>query len=191
MNGRLDAYRFAHIALRLLFTSGSACWENEMPLRLTKPVVVPFDFSDHAVHALRTALEIVDDPSQIHVLHVLPFMIPTEPGVVWATVDDASRIAHALESMREALPEAEYGHVCLDVRLGDPGQVASDRADELAAELVVVGSHGRTGFSRLVLGSTAERITRLAHCAVLVVKLAPQPQSQEVKQPEVPAATPF
>lgn len=138
---------------------------------IKKPVVVPFDFSEHGLAALRRAEEMVDNPQQIHVVHVLPFMIPTEPGVVWATVDDASRIRHALEAMSEMITEQKFGNVVLDVRLGDPGQVVADLAEELDAELIIVGSHGRTGLTRLVLGSVAERVTRLAHCPVLVVKL--------------------
>ena len=142
-----------------------------MAWSIKKPVVVPYDFSEHGMAALRKAIDLVEDPHQIHVIHVLPFMIPTEPGVVWATIDDAERIRHALESMTEQIPEAQFGNVQLDVRLGDPGQVVTDLADELDAELVVLGSHGRTGLTRLVLGSVAERVTRLAHCPVLVVKL--------------------
>ncbi len=148
-----------------------------MPWSITKPIVVPFDFSDHAMEAVNKAIQLAESPNQIHILHVLPFMIPTEPGVVWATVDDASRITHALESMQKALPVNKYGNLQLDVRLGDPGQIVADRADELQAELVVVGSHGRTGLSRLVLGSVAERVTRLAHCAVVVVKLDAHPET--------------
>ncbi|MEO8271653.1 MAG: universal stress protein, partial [Aureliella sp.] len=124
------------------------------------------------------------DPRQIHVLHVLPYLIPAEPGVVWATIDDGSRIEHALENLALAVPEKEFGKVCLDVRMGDPGQVASDRAEELGADLIIVGSHGRTGLTRLVLGSVAERVTRLAHCPVLVVKLLPEKvPSAETVQP--------
>lgn len=142
-----------------------------MPWTIHQPVVVPFDFSDHAMAAVRQALKLVEDPQQVHCLHVLPFMIPTEPGVVWGAIDDAERMRHALEHMVDALPENEYGKLAIDVRIGDPGKVVSDRAEELGAELVVVGSHGRTGLTRLVLGSVAERVTRLAHCPVLVIKL--------------------
>jgi nucleotide-binding universal stress UspA family protein len=148
-----------------------------MTWQITHPVVVPFDFSEHALEALRKAVAIVENPQQIHVLHVLPFLIPAEPGVVWATIDDSSRIQHALDNMAAAIPEKEFGKVCLDVRMGDPGQVASDRAEELGADLIIVGSHGRTGLTRLVLGSVAERVTRLAHCPVLVVKLLPQKEA--------------
>ncbi len=157
-----------------------------MVWNITKPVVVPYDFSEHGIAALRKAVEIVDNPQQIHVLHVLPFMIPTEPGVVWATVDDADRIRHALESMTAQVSESQFGKVKLDVRLGDPGQVVTDLADELDAELVVIGSHGRTGITRLVLGSVAERVTRLAHCPVLVVKL-PVAKSQDEAVTQVSA----
>lgn len=138
-----------------------------------KPVVVPFDFSEHSGTALKRALTLVARPEQIHVLHVLPFLIPTEPGVVWATVDDAHRVQHALENLRDAISPMNLGNVELEVRLGDPGQVACERAEELGAELIVVGSHGRTGLSRMLLGSVAERVVRLAHCQVLIVKVHP------------------
>lgn len=142
-----------------------------MVWNIEKPILVPYDFSEHGIAALRKAVELADDPRQIHVVHVLPFMIPTEPGVVWATVDDTDRIRHALESLRAHISEQRFGNVQLDVRLGDPGQVVTDLADELDAELVIIGSHGRTGLTRWVLGSVAERVTRLAHCPVLVIKL--------------------
>jgi nucleotide-binding universal stress UspA family protein len=155
-----------------------------MAWTIKRPVVVPFDFSAHGTAALKKAVNLVETSDQIHALHVLPFMIPTEPGVVWATVDDASRIQHALENMAEAIPEQEYGKVCLDVRLGDPGQVIADRAEELNAELIVIGSHGRTGLTRLVLGSVAERVTRLSHCPVLVVKIEPEKVSAAHQSPQ-------
>lgn len=136
-----------------------------------KPVIVPFDFSEHSELALRRALSLVEKPQQLHVLHVLPFLIPTEPGVVWATIDDAHRIQHALETLKEAVEKLSISGTELEVRLGDPGQIACDRAEELGAELIVVGSHGRTGLTRMLLGSVAERVVRLAHCQVLVVKV--------------------
>ncbi len=45
-----------------------------------KPVVVPFDFSEHSELALKRALSLVEKSEQLHVLHVLPFLIPTEPA---------------------------------------------------------------------------------------------------------------
>lgn len=145
-----------------------------MSWSVTKPVVVPFDFSEHAFAAVRQAVVIAENPQQVHALYVIPFLVPTEPGVVWGTIDDESRIQHAMQEMVKSLPVDEFGTIHLEVRIGDPGHVAAERAEELSAELVVVGSHGRTGISRLFLGSVAERVTRMAHCPVLVVKLAPR-----------------
>jgi nucleotide-binding universal stress UspA family protein len=142
-----------------------------MAWQIDAPVLIPFDFSEHSKAALQQAAKMVASPERLHVLHVLPFLIPTEPGVVWATVDDAHRIQHALETLRDTLSEMQLGDVKMEVRLGDPGQLACDRAEELGAGLIVVGSHGRTGLSRMLLGSVAERVVRLSHCPVLVVKL--------------------
>ncbi len=142
-----------------------------MSWKIEHPVVVPFDFSDCAMEALRHALRLAEDRSQIHALHVLPFLIPTEPGVVWATIDDGERIRHALESMTNAFSTPEFEGIQADVRIGDPGHVIAEWAEELGADLILVGSHGRSGLTRLFLGSVAERVVRLAHCPVLVVRM--------------------
>lgn len=143
-----------------------------MAWQVEHPVLVPFDFSEHSELALKRAVSLARQSEDVHVLHVLPFLVPAEPGVVWATVDDAHRIQHALENLHEVVRKLGVGNVELEVRLGDPGQVSCERAEELKAELIVVGSHGRTGLTRMLLGSVAERVVRLAHCPVLVVKFA-------------------
>jgi nucleotide-binding universal stress UspA family protein len=56
---------------------------------------------------------------------------------------------------------------------GDPAAQVYRVAQELDAELLVIGTHGRTGLARLALGSTAERLVATAACSVLVVRLAP------------------
>ena len=150
-----------------------------MPWNIERPVVVPFDFSEHALLAVRKAIALASNPHAIHCLHVLPFITPTEPGVVWGAIDDEERLKHALESMNQQLPENRYGKLHIEVRFGDPGTVVADRAEELNAELIVIGSHGRSGLARWMLGSVAERVVRLAHCPVLVVKLEPQPVAAE------------
>ena len=147
------------------------------------PVVVPYDFSDHARQAVVWAVNIAGSPSRIHVLHVLPYIIPTDPGAIWDEIDDDGRIKHAKSALEEALPESQFGKLQFDVKLGDPGKVVSERAEELQADLVVLGSHGRTGVSRLLLGSVAERVTRLVHCPVLVVKLPAQTEKAKDAAP--------
>ncbi|MCR9291167.1 MAG: universal stress protein [bacterium] len=161
-----------------------------MPWSVQGPIVVPFDFSDHARQAIHRAVEIAEQPNHVHVLHVLPFMIPTDPGAVWDTVDDQSRIDHARQALAETLPTSQFGNLQLEVQLGDPGRVITEFAEGLHADLVIVGSHGRTGFSRLLLGSVAEKVTRLVHCPVLVLKLPAEPvkESQPVSSVRIAPA---
>jgi nucleotide-binding universal stress UspA family protein len=131
-------------------------------------VVVPYDFSEEAFEAIRLGHQLVDDPAHLHVAHVLPELTATEPGVIWATIDNASRMQHAQEALEEKL--ADYPEVQLNVGFGDPGRVITDLAGEIEADLIVIPSHGRTGMKRLLLGSVAERVVRLAHCPVLVLR---------------------
>ncbi len=135
-----------------------------------KTVVVPFDFSEKSIPSVDTALEMVDQPSGIHVIHVLPTLEPTEPGVIWSTIDNAGRIHHAEEAMKAKLADATYQGVNFAVEIGDPGHEVAKYAKSVSAELIVLPSHGRTGIKRLLIGSVAERIVRMAHCPVLVLR---------------------
>ncbi len=131
-------------------------------------VVVPYDFSEESGEAVRLGHQLVDRPDHLHVIHVLPELTATEPGVIWATIDNASRMRHAQEALAERL--AEFPGLEHHVGFGDPGRVITDVAGEIQADLIVIPSHGRTGMKRLLLGSVAERVVRLAHCPVLVLR---------------------
>jgi nucleotide-binding universal stress UspA family protein len=133
-------------------------------------IVVPVDFSDESVAAIETALELVENPSRIHVIHVLPVLAPTEPGVIWDTIDDASRIEHAEEALQKRLSDERFAGIDIAVAIGNPGEEVSNFAESKRAELIVMPSHGRTGIQRLLIGSVAERVVRLAHCPVLVLR---------------------
>jgi nucleotide-binding universal stress UspA family protein len=135
-----------------------------------KTVVVPVDFSDDSFTALDTALEMVDDPSHLHVIHVLPMLEPTEPGVIWHTIDDKSRSEHAETALRVELEKRGQKVVQIVIRFGDPGHEIAHYAEQVRAGLVIVASHGRSGLKRLLIGSVADRVVRLAHCPVLVLK---------------------
>jgi len=135
-----------------------------------KDVVVPIDFSDDSLSAVDTALELVASPTQIHVIHVLPMLTVADPGVVWEPVDDESRRSHAEDAIRQRLSDERYRGIKIEVTIGDPGHEIADYAQEQQADLVIMPSHGRTGIRRLLIGSVAERVVRLAHCPVLVLK---------------------
>jgi nucleotide-binding universal stress UspA family protein len=133
-------------------------------------VVVPVDFSDESFAALDTALELVTDASHLHVIHVLPALEPAEPGVIWNSIDDNSRRRHAEQALRERLSDAKFQRLNLHIAFGDPGHEVAGFAEKLKAELIVLPSHGRRGISRWLIGSTAERVVRMAHCPVLVLR---------------------
>jgi nucleotide-binding universal stress UspA family protein len=133
-------------------------------------VVVPVDFSDESLSAVEAAMELVKNASRLHVIHVLPTLDPTEPGAVWSQLDNDSRREDAIRAVRERLPDAKFADLDVAVAFGDPGQEIANFAESLAADLVVMPSHGRTGIKRLLIGSVAERVVRLAHCPVLVLK---------------------
>jgi nucleotide-binding universal stress UspA family protein len=140
-----------------------------MPWLPKKLVVVPIDFSDESFAALATARELVADPSALHLVHVLPYLEVTEPGVIWEAIDDASRRKHAEDALRERLA-GNYPGAKISIAFGDPGREIAEYAQSSGAELIVLPSHGRTGLSRILIGSVAERVVRLAHCPVLVLR---------------------
>ena len=133
-------------------------------------VVIPIDFSDDSFRALDTARQLVENPSELHVVHVLPVLEPAEPGIIWHTIDDESRSNHAQQALRKELDQRECHGVQTAIRFGDPGHEIARYAEQVDAGLVVVPSRGRTGLTRLLIGSVADRIVRLAHCAVLLLK---------------------
>ena len=135
-----------------------------------KCIVVPFDFSEQADQALESAQVFTSGVAGLHVVHVLPTIELAEPGVIWETIDDDARRHHVEEAFRERFAKTPFAKVDFRVRFGDPGREIAAYAEELHAELIVMPSHGRTGLSRLFIGSVAERVVRLAHCPVLILK---------------------
>jgi nucleotide-binding universal stress UspA family protein len=135
-----------------------------------KTVVAPVDFSELSWEAVDTALELAAAPAGVHVVHVLPVLEPAEPGVIWHTIDDETRSRHAAQAVRERLAAPKYHDVQVQIAFGDPGTEIADYARRVGADLIVLPSHGRTGIARFLIGSVAERVVRLAHCPVLVLR---------------------
>jgi len=133
-------------------------------------VVVPVDFSDPSLAAIDTALALVDDPKRVHVIHVLPVMTDYELGMVWSNINDEQRTEQARTAIAERLADAKYKGMQVEIGLGDPGHEIVDYAESIHADLIVMPSHSRSGLTRLLIGSVAERVVRLAHCGVLVLK---------------------
>jgi nucleotide-binding universal stress UspA family protein len=135
-----------------------------------KCVVVPFDFWEQSGQALEAAREFVDNGANLHVVHVLSEIIAGEPGIYWETIDNDARRYHAERAFHDSFASSPFNQSHFHVRFGDPGREIAGLAEQLNAELIVMPSHGRSGLTRLLIGSVAERVLRLAHCPVLILK---------------------
>ena len=137
-----------------------------------KKIVVPIDFSDESRRVIDTALEMVFRPSDIYVVHVAPELGSMALEVVWEPLDDELRRQRIESTFLAEFAEEKYNHLNFHVCFGDPGQQIVEYAEKVGAGAVVMPSHGRSGLGRLLLGSVAERVLRLAKCPVLVLKAA-------------------
>jgi nucleotide-binding universal stress UspA family protein len=145
-------------------------------------VLVPFDFSEasrKALHVARTFVPDLGTPTggTISVIHVITPPPITAPGrLLRGPFDEERAIAQGFTALRQALADAQETEFEAIVR------VASNPAEEIVAfaerertELILISSHARKGFDRWLIGSTAERVVRLAPCPVLVLR-GPKPQ---------------
>lgn len=141
-----------------------------MTLFASKNVLVPTDFSDEANMTLEHTLEFVRDPQKLHVINVLRPLESTEPGVVWQTIDDKTRISKVEEAFYRRFSEDAYKQMKFTVAIGNPSSEIIDYAKRNAIDLIVIPSSGRSGLSRFFLGSVAEKVVRFSHCPVLVTR---------------------
>jgi nucleotide-binding universal stress UspA family protein len=128
--------------------------------------LVPTDFSASAGHALDVAVPLVEPNGRITLLHVLELAV-RYPGRV-IDVDLEKRAAAALDAVAKSDPR-----IVTALRSGWPGAAILDALDaDPSIDLVVMGSHGRTGIKRALMGSAAEKTVRYARCPVLVAREA-------------------
>jgi nucleotide-binding universal stress UspA family protein len=133
-----------------------------------KSVLVPVDFGDASFEALEESLTMVEEPGHVHMIHVVP-NLEGEPAFIRNALDGPGRKAAAEEALRKHLGDKGHPDVDVLVRGGAAGEAIAEAAEELGCELIVIPSHGRRGVSRVLLGSVAERVVRLARCSVLVI----------------------
>lgn len=143
-------------------------------------ILVPVDFSEHAIHAVRLAVDLARTyGSKLTLLHVgvVPHVYSTELGLGGAAAplftEMSAQVAreqrHRLERVAaEEVPEALTTE--LIVREGFPPEEVLAQVRSGEHDLVVMGTHGRTGFGRVLLGSVTERVLRECPVPVLVTR---------------------
>lgn len=149
-----------------------------------RTILVPTDFSQSAQQALTWALEMaVRWDARVVLLHALPpWDDPVrmkEAGVSPADFE-ASLRADAEAQAQELLAQTDQQGVTIQtcILVGLPNTTICHVAEQEQADLIIMGSHGRTGLAHVFLGSVAENTVRYAPCPVLVVR--PEPSGQPV-----------
>ncbi len=140
---------------------------------MTMQILVGLDGSPCEGRVLDAALALAEDRGAV-LRPVRAMMIPVSvPAAIWTlSGDDFGRflIEHGtreLEAAMKRIPQARRGPATC--RLGQPADVLCKLAEELGADLVVIGTHGYDGLDR-VLGTTAAKVVNRAPCSVLVVR---------------------
>jgi nucleotide-binding universal stress UspA family protein len=122
-------------------------------------ILYPTDFSSYSNQAYFHAVGLAEAYGAS-----LTMVYVHTPG----TSGDKAHWREQLEQLRPANPKIAVNHVLLE---GDPATQIARYAADANIDVIVIGTHGRTGVERLVMGSVAERVMREAPCTVLVVKL--------------------
>ena len=142
------------------------------PLRL-QTIVVPLDFSPESLRALEFAFPLARRfGARVHLVHIYEgahqfSSVATSPAL-WSEAEAKCHLADEVELTFGQRPRREDCHI----RTGKPAPEIVATAAELQADMIVVATHGRSGFKHLALGSTTEKIIRHATCPVLVVREA-------------------
>jgi nucleotide-binding universal stress UspA family protein len=140
------------------------------------------DYSDNSAYAFKVALSLAEQHgATLYVAHVVESL-----GPELVTVGEAATVrqpeGHVRHLWQEILQvKAPLGspvavkHVLAE---GEPAAEVAEIAKKYGCDLIVISTHGRTGLERLLMGSIAEKIVRLAPCAILTVKRPPTTPSR-------------
>jgi nucleotide-binding universal stress UspA family protein len=136
-----------------------------------KTILHPTDFSDSATEANRVAASLArEHNAKLILLHVAPrpvtsvagMPVPPPPPIDWS--GPKRELDAVIAGIKGVVIESRFVE-------GIPAEAIVDFAREVGADLIVIGSHGRTGLGRVLMGSVAEHVVRNAGCPVLTVKL--------------------
>ena len=134
------------------------------------PVILsPIDLSEYSpdVIATASALAKANEGAILFVYVAIP-ELPASSGAAIAPVEEVvQQEREKFEQVRPTDPAVRYEHI---FRRGDPADEILAVAQEKNCDLIVIGTHGRTGLKRVLMGSVAEKIVRNAECPVLTIR---------------------
>lgn len=141
-----------------------------------KRLLVPLDFSEQSTRVLAYAKMLGEAVgASLDLLHVVPNPYVADPSGLYISMpqtvlDDFDREARTRLEKVLTQEERETFKVRNIVKTGDPRSEILEYARTAPVDLIVMGTHGRTGVSHLFLGSVAERVVRTAPCPVMTVR---------------------
>lgn len=145
--------------------------------RVIRSILVPTDFSDDAERVIHAALRILaplEQDARLTLIHA--FNLPIEytaygpiPTSIHYLRDTGLEAERRLQEAADGLAR-EGLTVDWVAREGDPAAAVAQEAETRGVDLIALGTHGRSGLSHLLLGSTAERVVQRAPCPVLTVR---------------------
>ena len=141
-----------------------------------KTIVVATDCSENSLPALKTAFQLtMETTATLFLVHVIevPSVAPAIAPAVAPVEPPIDRLRkEALKRLDTMIPENWERRINVEtvILVGTPSREIAGFAREKDADMIIVSTHGRKGFSRILMGSTAEALLRDAPCQVLVVK---------------------
>ncbi|MEE9905646.1 universal stress protein [Chlorobium sp.] len=138
-----------------------------------RTILCPVDFSDASKKAVRYAHEFaVSMGASMFLLNVVeprPMAVDLSLNYIPLEEDLEKASTEDLDALKQGLLD-EGLKVESTVEIGNPADVILEKAADLDVNLIIMGSHGKKGLSRLIMGSVAETVVRKANCPVLIVK---------------------
>lgn len=144
-----------------------------------KHILVPTDFADPAAEALELAIELARKlDAKLTLLHVYEVFVPIPyaSATAWPFQQIEAR-AQALLDALAAKVSARHKNCQALLQPGIPSEQIVATAKDLEADLIVMGTHGRTGLPHVLMGSVAEKVVRTARAPVLTVRGKPAAKS--------------
>lgn len=142
-----------------------------------RKILAPTDFTAHSAKAVRYACGLAERlGAELHLLHILSDIVPAGPDPMLTPILPPEFYTESEANAREALAKVvdpSWGrpaNIVTSTRWGNPVEEMVQEAIDKAVDLIVIVTHGRTGLSHALLGSSAEHIIREAPCPVLTIR---------------------
>ena len=154
---------------------------REEVMKSIKTILHPTDFSDSAQSSFQFACALAADmKARLIVFHVVsPMPALVDDLIDYTSPDHEHRAWTRLRDLQQAAQDGFGLDIDIDLSEGDPGAEILKTARQRECDLIVMGTHGRTGLWHSLMGNVAERVVRKAPCPVLTARCPSEPLAQE------------